>query len=253
MAWVIDCGNTRTRLARLGPTGFTGMASFPSTPAGVATFLPLFLERLQSRMPPDAALPAIGLSCVVPHLAEPITAIAGEFGEVIQARPAVSGKLTIRYQPPASLGPDRLANGVAAYARYGSPCIIVDIGTALTMDALSRSGEFLGGVIFPGPAAAEAALLQSTAAVRPGSRTRAELIGTSTAAGIQAGTAYGYPALIEGLIDRFQARLGEEAAAVLTGGGVWALAEWPRQTLYDPYLTLHGIAAMARQGLESAG
>jgi len=253
MTLVIDCGNTRTRVARFGTVGWMGMASFPSTRPGVTAFLAPLLARLLTGRPSDTARPMIGLSCVVPHLAEPITAIAQEFGEVVPARPGSNNNPAIRYQPPESLGPDRLANSIAAYARYGGPCIIVDVGTALTVDALSGAGEFLGGVIFPGPAAAEAALLQSTTAVQPGSRATAELIGSSTAAGIQAGTAYGYPALIDGLVDRFQARLGGGAAVVLTGGGIWVLAEWPRRTVYDPYLTLRGLATVASQGLESCG
>ena len=108
---------------------------------------------------------------------------------------------------PKEVGADRIANAVAAYDLYGGPTIVVDFGTANTVDAVSAKGEYLGGAIFPGIEISLDALFERAAALR-----RVELvapknvIGKSTIESIQSGAVYGFSGQVDGLVDRFEAR-----------------------------------------------
>jgi type III pantothenate kinase len=120
---------------------------------------------------------------------------------------------------PREVGPDRIVNAVAAHHLYGSPVIVIDMGTATTMDVVAKGGKYIGGAIAPGIAIATEALFTRTA-VLP----RIELslpkkaIGRNTVAAMQSGIVFGYIGLIEGLITRIQAELDEKARVVAVGG-----------------------------------
>jgi len=120
---------------------------------------------------------------------------------------------------PREVGPDRIVNAVAAHHLYGGPVIVIDMGTATTMDVVSKDGRYIGGAIAPGIAISTEALFTRTA-VLP----RIELsipkkaIGRNTVAAMQSGIVFGYIGLIEGLILRIQSELEEKARVVATGG-----------------------------------
>jgi type III pantothenate kinase len=144
---------------------------------------------------------------------------------------------------PREVGPDRIVNAVAAHHLYGGPVIVIDMGTATTMDVVAKGGKYIGGAIAPGIAIATEALFTRTA-VLP----RIELslpkkaIGRNTVAAMQSGIVFGYIGLIEGLINRIQAELDEKAKVVATGGFATLMAR--ATDLIDevnPDLTLIGL------------
>ena len=156
--------------------------------------------------------------------------------------PGVRTGMPILYDNPKEVGPDRIANAVGAYDLYGGPTIIVDFGTATTIEAVSEAGEYLGGAIFPGVEIAMDALFGRAAGLR-----RVELqppkhvIGKSTAESIQSGTIYGYSSMIDGMCDRIEEVVGQ-ASVIATGGLADLIApvsESIEQT--EPWLTLHGL------------
>jgi type III pantothenate kinase len=156
--------------------------------------------------------------------------------------PGVRTGMPILYDNPKEVGPDRIANAVGAYELYGGPTIIVDFGTATTIEAVSAAGEYLGGAIFPGVEIAMDALFGRAAGLR-----RVELqppkhvIGKSTAESIQSGTIYGFSAQVDGLVDRFTTELGE-CTVVATGGLADLIAPHARTVQhYEPWLTLYGL------------
>jgi type III pantothenate kinase len=156
--------------------------------------------------------------------------------------PGVRTGMPILYDNPKEVGPDRIANAVGAYELYGGPSIIVDFGTATTIEAVSAAGEYLGGAIFPGVEIAMDALFGRAAGLR-----RVELqapkhvIGKSTAESIQSGTIYGFSAQVDGLVDRFVAELGE-CTVISTGGLADLISPYSRTIQHpEPWLTLYGL------------
>jgi len=126
--------------------------------------------------------------------------------------------MPVRYEPPGDVGADRVVNGVAAYARFGGPVIVVDFGTATTFDAISAQGEYLGGVITPGIGiSAEALFLRAARLPRVEIRRPARVIGTSTVGSIQSGLYWGYAGLVDGILRRMKQEL-EKPYVVATGG-----------------------------------
>jgi type III pantothenate kinase len=160
----------------------------------------------------------------------------------IVIEPGVRTGMPILYDNPKEVGADRIANAVGAYDLYGGPSIVVDFGTANTIEAISEKGEYLGGAIFPGIEISMDALFGRAAGLR-----RVELvppkhvIGKSTVESIQSGSVYGFSGQVDALVTRFEAELGE-CTVVATGG----LAEliMPYSTTiqhYEPWLTLYGL------------
>jgi type III pantothenate kinase len=144
---------------------------------------------------------------------------------------------------PREVGADRVVNAVAAHHLYGGPVIVIDLGTAITFDAVSEEGDYLGGAIAPGIAIATEALFTRTAALP-----RLELdvpkraIGRNTVAAMLSGVVYGYAGLIEGVVSRIQKELGVKAKVVATGGYAELLArETPVIEEVNPDLTLVGL------------
>ena len=114
---------------------------------------------------------------------------------------------------PAELGADRLVNAIAAFERYGGPCIVVDFGTATTFDVISAKGEYLGGAIAPGLGLSADALFSRAARLgRVDIKRPAKVIGTNTVTHLQSGLYYGYIGLVDGILERIVAELGAEAA-----------------------------------------
>src|SRR5436309_15836076 len=108
--------------------------------------------------------------------------------------------IAIHYDNPLEVGADRIANSVAAFEKYGGPCVIVDFGTAITFDAVSKKGEYLGGVIAPGIGISSEALFEHTARLPlVDIRQPSKIIGTNTVASIQSGLFFGYLGLVDGI------------------------------------------------------
>lgn len=161
---------------------------------------------------------------------------------VVVLGPGVRSGMSILYDNPKEVGPDRIADAVAAYDLYGGPTIIVDMGTATTFEAISAEGEYLGGAITPGVAISlealygHAAALRSVELVAPRS-----VIGRSTVESIQSGVLYGYAAQVEGMCRRFMEVLGD-STVVATGGLADLIAPFTEAIDHvEPWLTLHGL------------
>ena len=185
------------------------------------------------------------LCSVVP----PLTAI---FEELVQRyshiSPLVVGAgvktgVSIRMENPREVGADRIVNAAAAHHLYGCPVIIIDMGTAITFDTVSREGDYIGGAIAPGIRTAvetlhlRAAMLPRVELIRP-----KQAIGTSTITAMQSGIIFGYVGLIEGIIARIQQELGEKAKVVATGGYAELIAEETSVIdIINPDLTLIGL------------
>jgi len=157
--------------------------------------------------------------------------------------PSIRTGMPIRIDNPREVGADRLVNAVAAYDRVRAACIVVDFGTAITYDAVSAAGEYLGGVICPGINISAEALFQRAARLpRVDVRKPASVIGRSTVGSMQSGLYFGYASMVEGLIARIRAELGEPAKAVATGGLAESMAaDLPSIEAVDPVLTLTGL------------
>lgn len=195
-----------------------------------------------------ADISGIVVASVVPPLTPILAVMVTEyFGRVpLLFEPAVNGGMPILIDNPAEVGSDRVANGIAAYASYrqdGLPLIVVDFGTATTFDAVSAKGEYLGGVICPGPTVSAEAMFQRAARLpRVDVKKPPRVIGTNTVAAMQSGIFWGYVDMVEGLLRRMKAELGGGAVVVATGGLASIVA--PESNLIqhvDPDLTLHGL------------
>ena len=189
----------------------------------------------------------IVIASVVPPLTGTLVTMVTEyFGRVpLLFEPAVNGGIPILIDNPAEVGADRVVNSIAAFAAYGKglPIIVVDFGTATTFDAVSAKGEYLGGVICPGPQVSADALFQRAAKLpRIDVRKPPRVIGTNTVGAMQSGTFWGYVDMVEGLVRRMKGELGGAAVVVATGGLASIVA--PETAIIehvDPELTLRGL------------
>ena len=186
----------------------------------------------------------VAVSSTVPRLTATMQRMATRYLEVptVILGPGVKTGMPILYEDPKEVGPDRIANAVAAYDLYGGPTIVVDFGTATTFDAITNKGEYAGGAILPGVQISLDALFQRAAAVR-----RVELgeprsvIGKTTRDSVQSGVVFGTTVLVDGLCERFEEELGE--STIISTGGLGGLFSRLTRRIehHEPWLTLHGL------------
>jgi len=175
-----------------------------------------------------------------PRLAEGIAKHLGRAARFLDHR---SSPIELAVAEPAAVGPDRIANSIAAHHIYGLPTLVIDFGTATTFDLISPEGAFLGGAISPEMELTAEMLVRQTALLPtielypPKS-----VIGKDTAESLRAGFVLGFIELISGLIRRFQEEYPQRLKVVATGGkGELFYREIEAITEYDPYLTLRGL------------
>jgi type III pantothenate kinase len=186
------------------------------------------------------------LSSTVPQLGLELEAMARlHLGhEPVVVGPGVRSGLPLMVDNPHEVGPDRVVNCVAAVALLGAPCIVVDFGTAITFDAVSAEGAFVGGAIAPGVEVAMEALHGRAARLLAVElRAPARAIGRNTVANMQSGAVFGCAGMVDALVGRFRDELGApEAAAVATGGHAGLIAPHCRTVArVEPWLTLEGL------------
>ncbi len=212
------------------------------------------------RQLPTTEVDGIVLASVVPTLTGPTIEMARRyFGrEVLVVDAGVETGMPVLYDAPAEVGADRIVNGVAAYERYGRPgaaLIVVDFGTATTFDAISRRGEYLGGVICPGVGISADALFQRAARLpRVEVRKPASVVGRTTVGSMQSGLFWGYVGLVEGIVRRMRAELGSPVVCVATGGLSDLIApETPEIDAVDRDLTLYGLRSIWNRNRPAVG
>jgi type III pantothenate kinase len=242
----IDVGNTQTHLGMFREDRLVEHWRFATVRFATADELAMVLASLlQLRGLSLGDADAGVVSSVVPTLAHEYEELIERYldGRGALVGPGLRTGMPIRIDSPQELGPDRLANAVAAYDRVGAACIAVDFGTAINYDVVSGGGEYLGGVISPGieisleALAARAARLPRVDIERP-----RHAIGKGTKEAIQSGVVYGYAGQVDGILGRLREELGEEATAIATGGFAGAIVPFCDQVdEVDDLLTLTGL------------
>jgi type III pantothenate kinase len=238
MLFVLDVGNTNTvlgvfaRVARVPPDGDTDSAPRygrlvanwrVATRQGstVDEYGVLFRNLFSMASLEASGIHGIVISSVVPPLDPVLRQVCERYfnSKPLLIEPGVKTGMPVQYDNPAEVGADRIVNAVAAFDKYGGPCIVVDFGTATTFDCVSSKGEYLGGVISPGIGISADALFQRTARLpRVEIRKPAHVIGTNTVGSLQSGLYYGYLGLVDGILERLLEEMGKQTKVIATGG-----------------------------------
>ncbi len=187
----------------------------------------------------------VAIASVVPALTEVLAKAAQD---VFGAAPFIVGKnchdqLVLKIDRPEELGADRIIDAVSGLEKYGAPLIIVDFGTAITFDCLSREGHYLGGAIAPGMGIAADALFAKAAKLpRVDLTAPPQILGTNTVHCMQSGIIFGFAGLVDGIVEQLKETLGEDTKVVATGGMAKLIMRYA-QTLdvLDEDLTIQGL------------
>lgn len=252
MLLAIDIGNTNIAFGLYGQGEWTHHWRIRTVPDKMPDeYAVLLRSLLRDEGLSMADIHRVVVSSVVP----PLTGVFAELLEREMGRlPLIVGRgartgIRIRTENPAEVGADLVANAVAAYERFGSNCIVVDFGTALTFTAVATPGDLMGVAIAPGLNTAVRALFGRTAQL-PLIQLEAppQAIGRNTTHSIQSGIVFGYVGLVEALIRRMRAELGGSAQAVATGGLAQIVAPLTGEfEAIDPWLTLEGLRLISER------
>jgi len=187
----------------------------------------------------------IAISSVVPPVDSTLRQVCERYFNTkpLFIEPGVKTGMPVLYENPAEVGADRIVNSVAAYEKFGGPCVVVDFGTATTFDCVSAKGEYQGGVICPGIGISADALFQHTARLpRVDIRKPARVVGTTTVSSLQSGLYYGYLGLVDGMLERLLGEMGKDASVVATGGLAGLIGTGSKYIQHvDDLLTLDGL------------
>ena len=192
-----------------------------------------------------SAIDGICLSSTVPRLIREYELLAERWAKapLLVLGPGVKTGIAIHYDDPREVGPDRIANSIAAKERFGAPVVVVDFGTSTNFDIVDSAGDYVGGVLAPGIEVsmdalfARAARLQKVDYLEPPT-----VIGKTTASALQSGLVYGFAGQVDGIVDAIRAELGTDAPTVATGGLAELIAPHSRTiATVEPFLTLDGL------------
>lgn len=256
MLLVLDVGNTNTVLG-VFETGPAGSGSDKARPLiahwrvstnkwqTVDEYGVLFRNLFAMNGIEVSSIEGTVISSVVPPLDSTLREVCERYFQIqpLFIEPGVKTGMPVHYDNPAEVGADRIVNSVAAFEKFGGPCVVVDFGTATTFDVISAKGEYLGGVITPGVGISADALFERTARLpRVDIRKPPRVLATNTVNSLQAGLYYGYIGLVDGILERLMAELGAKVKVVATGGLAALMSGGSRYIReVDDLLTLEGL------------
>jgi type III pantothenate kinase len=257
MLLVVDVGNTQTHFGVFPPGSNTVSEHWR-----FATVRDSTGDELGAKLANLLALRGLSfedvnrsiVSSTVPQLSEQWTQMAERYlgHPMLVVGPSIRTGMPIRIDNPRDVGADRLVNAVAAYERVGDTCVVVDFGTAITYDAVSAAGEYLGGIITPGAEISIDALYDRAAKLPKVELAEPRaLIGKSTVDAIRSGIVYGFAGQVEGIVARLRRELGAATTVIATGGLAGVLVPFIRETIddVDDLLTLTGLRLIYERNL----
>jgi len=241
---VVDIGNTTIQLAvgRGRRCLFIRTLRSGLVPKVLRDVIREYLQKIRGN------IEEVVVCSVAPAITRQIVPI---FQKVVKQKIRLVGRdITVpiknRYDDPRQVGQDRLVGAYAAVRLYGAPLIVVDLGTAITLDVISRSGEYRGGIIIPGLNLSVQALYQGTALlphvlVKPPQ----QVIGRNTQDSILSGIFYGYGAMIDGLIVKLSKKIAARPKIVMTGGHAGLMKKFfQHKVMIEPHLVLKGLCLL---------
>jgi type III pantothenate kinase len=238
---LFDIGNTNTHLGLANARRVLKQADVPT-----AAWCKGTADRIVLRFTGGARLEGAALCSVVPRVTPLVRRMVRRRWHLpcLELAPRTLRGVGIDYPQPQTIGPDRLANAVAARHRFGAPAVVVDFGTAVTFDVVDRAGNYVGGIIAPGLMVMTDYLHEKTALL-PRIRIREvrSPIGKSTEHAMLVGAVHGYRGLIRELIMELKRTLKSHRLPVVATGGYAQLiaSKLPEITVVDPLLTLEGL------------
>jgi len=253
MLFVLDVGNTNTVLGvyAIDATGASTsqlLAHWRVTSARSQTvdeYGVLFRNLFAMNAIDFSAIKGIVVSSVVPPIDSTLREVCERYFGLrpLFIEPGCKTGMPVHYDNPAEVGADRIVNSVAAFAKYGGPCVVVDFGTATTFDLISAKGEYQGGVIAPGAKISAEALFTRTARLpRVDLKKPAKVIGANTVSSLQSGFFHGYVGLVDGILESIFEEQGGKARVIATGGLAKLYASGSKHIeLVDDWLTLEGM------------
>jgi len=266
MLLAIDVGNTNTVLGLYALDSPDMIADWRITTHRNQTsdeYGVLFLNLFAMRQIDVSKITAIVVSSVVPPLDTTLRRLCERYFGLrpMFVEPGIKTGMPLLVDNPAELGADRIVNGVAAFARYGGPIIVVDFGTATTFDVISARGEYIGGVIAPGLGISADALFSRAAKLaRVDIKRPPRVIGTNTIAHLQSGLFFGYIGLVDGILERMLAEIeaghpngGSPVPKVIATGGLAHMLHDDSKyiTAIDDMLTLDGLRLLYERNRSS--
>jgi len=246
MLLVIDVGNTNTSLGVYRGEELIAHWRLTTNPARTVDEYGVHARNLFELAQVDfKAIDAIAIASVVPPLNYTLKRMAEVY---FNLTPLFIDETTdtgrrILYEPASDVGSDRIVDAVAAIRKYGAPCIVVDVGTATTFNAINSKGEYLGGAITPGIMISSEALFSRTAKLpRVDIKRPSRVIGSSTVTAMQSGLYYGYVGLVDGVLGKMIEEIGAPPRVIATGGLAPLIATGSKFIeLVDETLTLEGL------------
>jgi type III pantothenate kinase len=242
MLLAIDAGNTQTVLGLFDGDELTERFRVGTNPSHTADELAVLVRSLVDLSTVDGLV----LCSSVPQLVREYEAFAERRAgvDLLVLGPGVSTGMPIRYDDPREVGPDRIANAVAARERHGAPSVVVDFGTSTNFDVVSAAGEFAGGVLAPGVEISMDALFARAARLPKVPFAAPEhVISQTTVSALQSGLVYGFAGQVDAIVDRIRAEMAAHDAPVVATGGLAELIAPHSRTIsaIDPELTLQGL------------
>jgi type III pantothenate kinase len=246
MLLALDAGNTNITIGAFEGRDMVGHWRLRTVHGQTADEWGILLRNVFALSGLDLArVNGVIIASVVPPLDTPLAEMSRKYFSIgaLFVNHTTDTGLTLAIDNPREVGADRVVNGVAAFHLHGGPCLVVDMGTAITFDAVSASGEYLGGAICPGIGIAVGGLFSKTARLPLVDFRRPEkLIGTNTVGSIESGLYYGVIGMIDGIVERMIAQLGPATKVIGTGGQAGLLADGSRfLKVVDEDLTLKGL------------